>query len=82
MIEISVSVRNSYDSGTTVLTEFHDQLIPGPPTDPDEFEEWVYEEVICRFTGTENTDFGDASYDVTVTACSDPALIGRVFDFG
>jgi hypothetical protein len=82
MITISLAIENRYDDGTMIPTEVVDAIIPGPPPedDPAAFDAWLYEHVHA-FTGT-GRPHGDAWYDVTVTACTDPNLVGAVFEFG
>lgn len=83
-ITISLTVKNSYEGGRTVVKEFVNQEIPAPPgvdQDYDEYTAWVDEEIINRFTGT-GLEEGDAWYDVRVTACSEPRLVGLFLTFG
>lgn len=83
-ITISLSVKNSYEGGRTEVRQFDDQVIPAPPTkeqDYQEYTDWVDEQIINRYTGT-GEEAGDAWYDVTVTACSDPRLVGLFLTFG
>jgi hypothetical protein len=86
-ITISLDIENSYELYPTVHTTATDQELPAPPeptgdedADRKAMDTWAYE-TIYQFTGTGRTH-GDSWYIVTVTACSDPALVGREFDFG
>jgi hypothetical protein len=86
-ITISLDIENSYELYPTVCTTITDQEIPAPPeptsdkdADYKAMNDWAYE-TIYQFTGTGRTH-GDSWYAVTVTACSNPALVGREFDFG
>ena len=81
-ITISVVVENSYELYADVTTTFEHVRIPAPPDEDDEtaFDDWQYAH-IHALTGVGHTD-GDSWYDVTVTACSDPSLVGREFTFG
>jgi hypothetical protein len=86
-ITISLDIENSYELYPTVHTTVTGQELPAPPeptgdedADRKAMDTWAYE-TIYQFTGTGRTH-GDSWYIVTVTACSDPALVGREFDFG
>jgi hypothetical protein len=81
-ITISLDIENIYDRGT-VYTRVTNEVIPAPPAPEegqDEQDEWSYSHIF-PFTGTSHIE-GDSWYDVIVTACSDPTLVGRTFDFG
>ena len=82
LITVSLAIENTYEDGDMIATEVTDALIPAPPAaeDADAQDAWEQEHIFS-FTGTGRTT-GDAWYDVTVTACSDPALIGRTYEFG
>ena len=82
LITISLAIENRYEDGDLIRTTVTDALIPAPPDDgdADAQDAWEYEH-IYSFTGTGRTT-GDSWYDVTVTACSDPSLIGRTYEFG
>lgn len=81
VITISLTIENTYELYDDVTTYVYDALIPPPPPEGSpEWDDWEYEH-IHSWTGTGRTD-GDSWYDVTVTACSDPSLVGRTFDFG
>jgi hypothetical protein len=80
---ISLDIKNTYEDGDTVRTTVTDARVPAPD-DLDEESDAYYawsQDVICDFTGTGRVE-GDAFYDVVVTACSEPALVGRKFAFG
>ena len=81
-ITISLVIENRYAGGLMVPTGVPDAVIPAPPVDGDgdAWDAWLYEHIFS-FTGTGRTR-GDSWYDVTVTACSDPMLIGKTFAFG
>jgi hypothetical protein len=86
-ITISLDIKNSYELYPTARTTVTDQVIPAPPeptgdedADRTAMDEWA-QETIYQFTGTGRTS-GDSWYTVTVTACSNPALVDREFDFG
>jgi hypothetical protein len=86
-ITISLDIKNTYELYPTVHTTVTDQVIPASPeptgdedADRKAMDTWA-QETIYQFTGTGRTH-GDSWYTVTVTACSDPALVGRAFEFG
>ena len=81
-ITISLTIDNGYERYADVTTTFTNVRIPAPPDEDDEnaFDDWEYAH-IRSFTGVGHED-GDSWHDVTVTACSDPSLLGREFDFG
>ncbi len=82
-ITISLEIENTYEDDdhdeTTYVT---DKVVPAPPALEDEeaLQEWADEHIYCE-TGTGHTE-GDSWYDVKVTASSDPALVGREFQWG
>jgi hypothetical protein len=81
-ITISLAIENRYEDGDMIPTTVTDALIPAPPADGDADAQDTWEqEHIASFTGTGRTT-GDSWYDVTVTACSDPSLIGKTYEFG
>ena len=82
-ISISLHVVNSYELYDTVERTVTGARIPAPPGPEGSaaYEQWAYENIYERFTGTGRTR-GDSFYDVTVTDCSDSYLIGRTFDWG
>lgn len=75
-------IENRYGLGECVMTSPHVKCDAPPPPESDgsAFEAWV-ELNIRDYTGTGRVE-GDAWYDVTVIDSSDPAWIGRQFDFG
>lgn len=82
-VKISLEIENHYELHGQIDTTVTDKVIPAPPTtdrDADEWDNWAYDHIF-QFTGTGRED-GNSSYFVTVTACSDPALIGEEFEFG
>jgi hypothetical protein len=85
-ITIGLRILNTYEDDTSITTEVTTEL-PAPPPftdDPHADEEafWAWsDEHIRNLTGTGRTE-GDAWYDVTVTDCSDPDLIGETFQYG
>lgn len=81
-LTISLTIENGYELYEDVTTRVIDALILRPPADVDSdaYQDWVQEQII-RWTGVGNED-GDSWYDVTVTACSDPDLIGKEFSAG
>lgn len=81
-ITISLEIENAYELYDDVTTYETDVTMPAPPADEDsqEYEDWAYTHIFA-LTGVGHED-GDSWYDVTVTACSDPALIGRTFEWG
>lgn len=83
-ITISLTIENTYELYDDVTTTVTDEVIPAPPTldeDSEAYKDWGHEQIIDRFTGVGHED-GDSWYDVTVTACSEPALVGRTFQWG
>lgn len=81
-ITISLAIENRYEGGLLIPTQVTDAVIPAPPEgdDTDAVDAWEYDH-IYSFTGTGRTR-GDSWYDVTVTACSDPTLVGKTYAFG
>ncbi|RNH99664.1 hypothetical protein EEZ25_21980 [Micromonospora aurantiaca] len=82
LISISLAIENRYEGGDMIPTTVTGALIPAPPArgDADAQDAWEYEHIFS-FTGTGRTS-GNSWYDVTVTACSDPSLIGKTYEFG
>jgi len=79
MITITVEIENTYEDGTEITT--HETVeVPPIPADEDAAWDWA-DEHIRPLTGTGKTE-GDAWYDCTITASSDPAIVGRKFNFG
>ncbi|MEV6487242.1 hypothetical protein AB0M20_01195 [Actinoplanes sp. NPDC051633] len=81
-ITISLSIVNTYELYPTEVTTVTDVVVPAPPdaADADAYDQWADDHII-QYTGTGRCD-GDSWYDVTVTDCSDPRLIGAEFSFG
>lgn len=82
-ITISLDIENHYELYGQIDTSVTDEVIPAPPTtdrDSDEWHDWAQDHIL-PFTGTGRED-GNSAYFVTVTACSDPALVGEEFEFG
>lgn len=81
-IVISLAIENRYPGGLMIPTEVVDAVIPAPPAEDDAaaMDAWEYD-YIFSCTGTGRTD-GDSWYDVMVTACSNPALVGKMYAFG
>jgi len=82
-ITVSLTVENAYELYPDVTAYVIDAVIPAPPADRQstDYDDWSYEHIYEAFTGVGN-DSGDSWYDVTVTACSDPRLVGETFDWG
>lgn len=83
-ITVSLEIENAYELYEDVTTHVTDAVMPAPPAevDSEEYETWS-DDFIMPLTGVgEDHSEGDSWYDVTVTACSDPALVGRKFEFG
>lgn len=82
-IRVSLHVENTYELYPDVEREFTDEMIPAPPADRtgEAWNEWARVNIYDRFTGVGHTD-GDSWYDVAITACSDPTLVGLTFDWG
>jgi hypothetical protein len=92
-ITISLSIENTYQTArmsldsATVRSTVTDEVVPAPPpeADGDAWEAWVDEEIRGRTGGDRPAGLPgelDSWHNVTVTACSDPDLVGRTFDFG
>lgn len=82
-ITVSLSIDNAYELYGTIKTTVTDEVIPAPPTtdrESDDWREWAYDSIF-PFTGT-GRESGDAAYFATITACSDPALVGEEFEWG
>lgn len=82
-ITLSMDVEHTYELYGDVTAYVVDAVVPAPPTDEDspEYDEWHQTYIIDQFTGVGRTH-GDSWYNLTVTDCSDPALIGRTFNWG
>jgi hypothetical protein len=81
-VTVSLTIENTYARYAPVTTYATDVVIPEPPPglDMDPYDDWAFDHIYC-FTGTGRTD-GDSWYDVTITASSDPELVGREFAWG
>ena len=81
-ITISLKIVNRYPAeGEEITTYVYGARIPAqPPRGEDARSEWGWD-YLFPFTGTGREE-GEAFYDVIVTACSDPALVGAEFEFG
>lgn len=80
-VSVTLDIVNTYEGGEEVRTEVvADVPAPPPESDHDAYEAWAYEHIYAH-TGTGRTE-GDAWYDVVITWSSDPALIGRTFEWG
>lgn len=82
-ITVSLKIENTYELYDDVTTYKTNEVIPAPPTleeDSEAYREWASEH-IREFTGVGHED-GDSWYDVTITDSSEPALIGRTFEWG
>lgn len=81
-ITISLAIENRYPGDIMIPTQVTDAVIPAPPRDDDPaLSGWEYDHIRC-FVGLSDRVNGDSWHDVTVTACSDPTLIGQSYDFG
>lgn len=81
-ITIKLEIENRYELYETQMT-YPEATIPAPPTLDEtawEYREWA-DEHIFDLTGVGHED-GDSWYDVKVLDSSEPALIGRTFEFG
>ncbi|TQS42835.1 hypothetical protein [Cryptosporangium phraense] len=82
-IRLSLHVENAYELYPDAECDFTDVMIPAPPAQRcgEGWDEWAYTNVFVPFTGVGHTD-GDSWYDVAITACTDPTLVGQTFDWG
>ncbi len=96
LIAISLHIVNRYELYDTVETTVENEVIPAPPAerwekrtlpngvvidvDTDAYDQWQQDHIL-NFTGTGRSR-GDSWYDVKVTACSDPTLVGATYEFG
>jgi hypothetical protein len=82
LITISLHIENRYERYPMVITHVSHAVVDAPPADADAEDLWEWaDSYLMPFTGT-GKEGGDSWYDVTVTGCSDPALLGREFHFG
>ena len=83
-LTLSLRIENYYVAdGDEIITYVVDAVVPAPTTTDENvaaWDDWA-EEVIHPFTGTGRVS-GDATYDVLITACDDPAMLNRRFAFG
>ena len=80
-ITVSLEIENSYELYEDETTHVVDREVNAPSDYSEEtLDSWAYD-VLFDFTGVGHTD-GNSWYDVTITACSDPQLVGKQFDFG
>lgn len=79
-IVISLEIENHYDDGTRITTRITDHALPAPSPGENMLWDWALEHVE-PLNGTDRQS-GNSWYEAEVTACSDPALIGRTFTFG
>ena len=79
MITVSLHIVNTYDDGEVITTVITGAEVAAPPPDGD-LDDWA-EDTIYPLTGTGKTA-GDAWYDATVTASSEPSLVGTTYEFG
>lgn len=82
VVDLDIDIENRYADGTMVPTQRRSIVVVAPPPESDAqaYEDWA-EKYIYPHTGTGRTE-GDAWYDVTITRCSDPDLVGRTFAWG
>ena len=80
-MHIELTIDNIYEDGDRITTHVAVE-IDEPPAEEDtpEWEDWEYYNIFTH-TGTGKEE-GDAGYFVKVTACDDPSLVGRKFEFG
>lgn len=80
-LTVSLEIENAYELYDNETTYVVDQVVDAPADhDEDTLRVWA-EDALLPFTGVGHFD-GDSWYDVTVTACSDPKLVGERFEFG
>jgi hypothetical protein len=86
-ITVSLAIDNVYEEGGTIKATVTDAVIPAPPPtgrDSDQgseaWHEWAYDNLF-PFTGT-GREKGNAAYFATITASSDPSLVGEEFEWG
>lgn len=94
LIKLRIEIENTYtdeayaddpeldDNGTITVVKDVEVTEPPEGEDSDEYDEWKHLQIICH-TGT-GRELGDAYYDVTVLATSDPERIpvGMTWDAG
>lgn len=79
MITVSLHIVNTYEDGEVITTEITGAEVATPPPAGD-LDDWA-EGTIDPLTGTGKTN-GDAWYDATITASSEPSLVGTTYEFG
>lgn len=81
-VTISLTIENTYELYPDVFSYVADAVVTAPADGADEaaIDDWG-REVLEPFTGVGNEQ-GDSWYDATITACSNPALIGLTFSWG
>lgn len=81
-ITISLTIENTYELYPDVISHVADAVLSSPADDADDaaIEDWG-REAFEPFLGVGN-ERGDSWYDATVTACSNPAMIGLTFSWG
>ena len=79
MITISLHIVNTYEDGEVITTVVTGAEVAAPPPAGD-LDNWA-EDTIYPLTGTGKSN-GDAWYDATITASSEPSLVGTTYEFG
>lgn len=79
MITVSLHIVNTYEDGEVITTVVTDAEVAAPSPAGD-LGDWA-EDTIYPLTGTGKND-GDAWYDATITASSEPSLVGATYEFG
>ena len=80
-VEVTMVIDNVYELYGTIQTTVT-VTVPKPPAaeGTEDYDEWAYDHLYCE-TGTGRED-GDSAYFAEITASSDPALVGRKFEWG
>lgn len=76
MLTVSLEVENDYADGFSRTVRYAGRRVRAPEPGQD-LVEW-HDEALFRFTGVGHP--GDACYTVRITACSEPMLVGKVFE--
>lgn len=76
MLTVSLEVVNRYADGFARTVRYAGRRVRAPGLGQD-LVEW-HDESLFRYTGVGHP--GDACYTVRITACSDSALVGKVFE--
>ena len=80
-ILISVSAESTYEDHPDVTTVVKNATVPAPPVgDEQALRDWEFDYI--RALAVTLDIVGDSWHDVTVTECSDPALVGKIYQFG